>query len=127
MIHLLDTPAVFALAADPEAVPWRTREVLAEPGTTIAVSAVSVWEAAEFVAAGKLQIDRPVEAWFRDLAAAYSWSPLDLTAAHAAHVAKLPKGGDAFDRLIAAQALVEGAVVVSPEPAMASLPVRVLW
>lgn len=127
MIHLLDTPAAFALAAEPEAVPWRTREALAEPGTTVAVSAASVWEAAELAVSGRLRFDRPVEVWFRDVCQAYSWSLLDVGAVHGAHVAKLPHGGDPFDRIIAAQALVEGALVVSPDAAMAKLPVRVLW
>lgn len=127
MTYLLDTPAVFALACDPEAVPWRTREVLAEPGSAVSVSVVAVWEASELAASGKLKLDRSVEAWFRDFVAEYSCPALDFTLAHAVHLAKLPPGGDVFHRLIAAQALVEGATVVTPDEALAAFPVRVLW
>jgi len=126
--HLLDTAALLALGTEPELVPWRTREVLAEPGTQISVSVVSVWEGTELALSGRLSFDRPLEAWVRDFCTTYFATILDFKLSHAAHLVKVPqKGGSVFDRLLVATALVEGAAIVSPRAELAEYPVRVVW
>ncbi|MGE0001759.1 MAG: type II toxin-antitoxin system VapC family toxin [Fimbriimonadaceae bacterium] len=128
MIHLLDTATVLALGTEPDIVPWRTRELLAEPGTEISVSVVSVWEGTELALAGKLSFDRPLESWIRDFCQTYAASVLDFKLTHAAHLVKVPhNGGTMFDRLLVATALVEGAAIVSPRAELAAYPVRVVW
>lgn len=128
MTYLLDTAAVFALGTEPDLVPWRTKELLAEPGSELAVSVVSAWEGTDLALAGKLRLDRPIEAWMKDFCQTYLAAMLELKLEHVAHLVKVPaRPGGSFDRLLVAQALVEGAAIVSPRPELAEYPVRVVW
>jgi PIN domain nuclease of toxin-antitoxin system len=53
---------------------------------------------------------------------------LPVTLAHVLAVENLPTPHkDPFDRLLVAQATVEGAVLLSADPVFAQYPVQVLW
>lgn len=56
-------------------------------------------------------------------------TPLDLTTAHALHAGSMPwEHRDPFDRLLAAQAIVENVVLVTADGAFADLPgLRTAW
>jgi PIN domain nuclease of toxin-antitoxin system len=93
-------PAVQALIADPE--------------NHVVVSAVSVWEASIKEAIGKLSVPEPLgEAALGD-----GFEPLQVTFEHAEHVFHLPvHHRDPFDRMLIAQAQVEGLSIVTRDPA----------
>jgi PIN domain nuclease of toxin-antitoxin system len=60
--------------------------------------------------------------------AAHGIEPLPLDEESALHVARLPDlHRDPFDRLIVAQALVGGLVLLSPDEPIRQYPVRTLW
>ncbi len=60
--------------------------------------------------------------------AAHGIEPLPIDEEASLHIVKLPAlHRDPFDRLLVAQALVGGLVVVTPDDAIRQYPVRTLW
>jgi PIN domain nuclease of toxin-antitoxin system len=122
---LLDTHALlWALSASGE-LPAGLRDVLEDPANSVFVSAASVWEMAIKQARGKLRY--PAE----EVAAALrhaSLLELSVTVRHAEAAATLPPlHRDPFDRMLVAQAQVEGLSLVSRDPAVRQYQVTVLW
>jgi PIN domain nuclease of toxin-antitoxin system len=87
------------------------------------VSAASIWEAAVKVALGKLHLGR-------DLATetvAHGFAPLEIGFLHAVEAGGLPPHhGDPFDRMLVAQARVEGLTLVTRDPIFGRYDVPVL-
>lgn len=93
-------------------------------GPPVTVSAVVIWEAAIKRALGKLRA--PVNLLQRVEESTASLLPI--TARHADHVATLPlHHGDPFDRLLIAQAQLEGLTIVSGDPKLRRYDVEILW
>lgn len=79
----------------------------------VLVSAASIWEIAIKVSIGKLEAD-PVAVW--QALAPSGFDELPVTGEHAARVAALPPHHrDPFDRLLVAQSLVEGLVLLTSD------------
>jgi PIN domain nuclease of toxin-antitoxin system len=93
------------------------------PENTVVVSAASIWEAEIKVQIGKLELEV-------DLAtgsAKHGFEPLAITLAHAAAAGRLPPHhADPFDRLLVAQAQLEGLTLVSRDPVFDRYAVAVL-
>jgi PIN domain nuclease of toxin-antitoxin system len=122
---LLDTHALlWALSASAE-LPASLRDALEDPANSVFVSAASAWEMAIKQARGKLRY--PAE----EVAAALrraSLLELPVTLRHAEAAAGLPPlHRDPFDRMLVAQAQVEGLSLVSRDPAVRQYQVTVLW
>ena len=80
----------------------------ADEANEIFVSAATIWEIAIKRAIGKLRFDRPIVA----AVLALGFEILPVTGAHAEHAGGLPPHhNDPFDRLIIAQAYLEGMVL----------------
>ncbi|MGH8985020.1 MAG: type II toxin-antitoxin system VapC family toxin [Acidimicrobiia bacterium] len=95
---------------------------IADPSILVAVSAASVWEAAIKAALGKLSIPEPVG----PAAIAEGFEPLPIRFEHADRVGQLPSHHrDPFDRMLVAQAQVEGLTIVTRDPAFAAYDVAV--
>jgi len=115
MIALLDTHALLWWFFDDPRLGTAAREVMADPASVVFVSAVSVWEIAIKQAVGKLSApddvpDRIDDAGFERLPVGFD---------HAERAGALPlHHGDPFDRLLIAQALVEGATLVTSDRRM---------
>ncbi len=87
------------------------------------VSAASVWEAAIKAGTGKLTISVP----FSAVAEVNGSEKLPITFEHAAAVAALPEHHrDPFDRMLVAQALTDGLVLVTQDRAMEPYGVPIL-
>jgi PIN domain nuclease of toxin-antitoxin system len=98
-------------------------EALLTPDNDVLVSAASVWEAEIKAAAGKLRIEADLE---RE-PAEHGFRPLDITAGHTVAAARLPRHhGDPFDRMLIAQAQLEGLTIVTRDPVFARYQVAVL-
>lgn len=107
---LLDTHALLWSLTEPRKLRGGTRAALADAHNDVFVSAVSGWEIAVKRALGKLEAPDDLEAGFRQ----QGFLPLDLTFRHAEQAGALPPHhGDPFDRMLVAQAQVEGLVVVT--------------
>jgi PIN domain nuclease of toxin-antitoxin system len=122
---LLDTNvAVWLLLGDRRRVSAPAREALEDARNPIAISAASVWEIAIKRSLGRLTIE---DGWAQVLSR-LGFDPLPVTALHAAAVERLPwHHRDPFDRLLVAQAQVEGRTLVSADRRLAAYGVAILW
>jgi PIN domain nuclease of toxin-antitoxin system len=89
-------------------------ESLRDPAAQIVVSSVVVWELAIKRSVGKLDADVPDVV---DSLAPFDIRWLPISPQHARHVANLPfHHRDPFDRLLVAQAQLEGLPIVTVDP-----------
>ena len=92
------------------------------------VSAVTAWEIAVKAARGRLTLARPAPEWVPLQIRLGGFRSLAVSVAHALEVHELPEHHrDPFDRLLVAQARVEGLALVSADPALGRYDVRVVW
>lgn len=88
------------------------------------VSAVSAWEAALKIALGRLVLPEPFARGVDDS----GFSRLAIAFEHAEAAAALPRHhADPFDRMLVAQAVLEGCTLVSHDRALAPYGATMLW
>lgn len=88
------------------------------------VSAASAWEVAIKAAIGKIELPGP----FQEAVAESGFSELEISFAHAAAAGELPPHhSDPFDRMLVAQAKVEGLTVVTHDQRFQPYGAEVLW
>lgn len=121
---LLDTHAAIWLINDDERLSDRARRATTDRANTVLLSAALVWEIAIKRALGKLDVP---DGYVASLLG-YAFVPLEITLQHAEAVERLPPHhGDPFDRMLIAQARVEGASIVTRDPRFARYDVPVVW
>jgi PIN domain nuclease of toxin-antitoxin system len=99
------------------------RAVVADSANQIFVSAVSVWEIAIKRALGKLDFGRRIV----EVVESLGFELMPITGAHAEHAGELPRHHtDPFDRLIIAQAALEGMTLGTHDPRMRPYAVALL-
>jgi PIN domain nuclease of toxin-antitoxin system len=109
---LLDTHAVLWWRTNDPRLGRPARRAIAS-AQTVFVSSASAWEVAIKTALGKLRLPGPFEVGVDES----GFTKLPISFAHAAAVATLPSHhGDPFDRMLIAQAIVEGCTVVTGDP-----------
>jgi len=122
---LLDTNVVvWLLLGDRNAVPEAVARELADERNTVSLSAVSVWEIAIKRSLGKLEIE---DGW-ADALARLDFEPMPVTFTHARRVESLLwHHRDPFDRLLIAQASVEGHALVSADADLEAYGIEIVW
>jgi PIN domain nuclease of toxin-antitoxin system len=107
---LLDTHLVLWWLSNHPLLPTEARQLIGDPGNTIFVSAVSVWEVWLKSSIGKLV----VPSGFAEKLAAEPFADLPLSAAHTPALAMLEwHHRDPFDRILIAQAKSENLVLLT--------------
>ncbi|BBD98633.1 PIN domain nuclease [Sphingobium amiense] len=97
------------------------------PSGDIFVSAATAWEIATKHRLGKLQPGVAMDA-FADAVEAEGFLPLDVKLGHALRAGRYAlTHGDPFDRLLAAQAELEGLTLLTRDPVFAAFPCTTLW
>jgi PIN domain nuclease of toxin-antitoxin system len=121
---LLDTHAALWWMADDERMGAAAATRLADGGNQVLLSAAIVWEVAIKRSLGKLEAPDGFAATLVSAGAV----PLAVNLAHAAAVETLPwHHRDPFDRMLVAQADIEGAVIVSRDEALRAYGVPLVW
>ena len=111
---LLDTHVFLWALADDRRLPARLRKIIADEENDVLVSSVSVFEIATKFRLGKLPTAALVVHDLPDCIDRAGYRELPLTATHAVRAGLLPHPHrDPFDRLLAAQAMVEGIPIAS--------------
>jgi PIN domain nuclease of toxin-antitoxin system len=125
---LLDTHALLWWLAEPEHLSMTARDVIAEPNNEIFVSAASFWEIATKHRLGKLPGVGSLLADIPGALAASGLKDLVIACTHA-HMAGAfsHTHRDPFDRMIAAQGIIESFPVLSIDPMIAALGATVMW
>jgi PIN domain nuclease of toxin-antitoxin system len=124
---LLDTHALIWHALDLGRLPDGTRDVIENPASTVYVSAASAWEIATKTRLGKMPGGR-LASDFVDTVQDEGYHILPVEAQDAQDAGNLPgPHGDPFDRVLAAQALRRGLVLVSADTVLDQFGVERVW
>lgn len=128
MPSLLDTHAlIWWLEGDPR-FSQRLRDRLSSPDEDVFVSAATAWEIATKARLGKLASPQALLADFAEAVETLGFLPLPIDLRHGQDAGQLPGAHrDPFDRILAAQARVEGLMLVSADPAFRVLGVATIW
>jgi PIN domain nuclease of toxin-antitoxin system len=125
---LLDTCTFLWIVGGARELSPSARQAFADPSNEAFLSAASAWEIAVKHRLGRLPLPAPAEVFVPGQRAAHGLEPLSIDEEAALHVAKLPDlHRDPFDRMLVAQALVGGLVLVTPDDHIREYPVRTLW
>jgi PIN domain nuclease of toxin-antitoxin system len=125
---LLDTSALLWWFSDSSMLPSTIREQIDDPASTVLVSAASAWEICTKVRIGKLPTGRALCEDFSGYLARHNFEPLAITVEHARRAGRLEGAHkDPFDRMLAAQALVEDLPLATNDTVFADFGVRVVW
>ena len=126
--YLLDSHVLLWWWFDPDRLSQQARSLLLDPNSTVLVSAASIWELSLKHHQGKLPELATAIADLPGLLQADGFQPLPISIAHG-----LRAGGysqphrDPFDRMLAAQAELEGLVLITADPQLSDCPCQILW
>ena len=121
---LLDTRALLALLSSDYPLSSRSRTAIEQPDARVIASTVSVWEIAIKRSIGKLKAPGDVIERIEEASAEL----LTITPRHAHATGELPlHHRDPFDRLLIAQAQLEGCAIVTGDSAFGAYDVHVVW
>jgi len=119
---LFDTHLLLWAAAKAARLPKAARALLEDPANERLFSAVSIWEVAIKAGLGRVGFQPKPQALLRGLVE-NGYVELPVTSGHAAAVERLPLiHKDPFDRILIAQAEVEGVTLVTADPVLAKYP-----
>ena len=122
MKALLDTHVLIWAAGFPERLSADARVVLLDPANELLFSAASLWEVAIKSALGRSDFSVDARLLRRELLD-NGYSELPVTGQHAVMVGSLPPiHKDPFDRLLVAQATVEGVTLLTSDETVGRYP-----
>ncbi|MCL2782019.1 MAG: type II toxin-antitoxin system VapC family toxin [Actinomycetia bacterium] len=126
---LLDTHAFVWAVSSPDRLSAVAREALSSRENTILLSAASVWEMAIKIKSGKWPDAEPLLEDLPQVMKRLGAQHLDVSAAHAKRAGLLNwEHSDPFDRILAAQTLIQQNTLVSRDSQFANVPaLSVLW
>ena len=129
MTYLLDTHVMLWALTEPTRLGRTARDVIENRSSRLVVSAMSAWEITTKHRLGKLpQADVLLGAYAKHLDRLGAIR-LSVTEDHALLAGRLDwNHRDPFDRMLAAQAMIESLVIITSDPAFAGCPgVPTLW
>ena len=121
---LLDTHAALWWLADDDRVGADAARQLDDASNRVLLSAAVAWEVAIKRSLGKLQVPADLTATLLRAGV----QPLPITLEHATAAEALPwHHRDPFDRMLVAQAVLEGAAIVSQDDRLRSYDAPIVW
>ncbi len=125
---LLDTDAFIWRVSEPNRLSDEANELIDDPANDVLVSSASAWEITTKTRLGKLPGGEAIAAGFAQAIDDVRADELAITSAHALLAgAFVADHRDPFDRMLAAQASIEGALLISRDPVFGQFPVSVRW
>jgi PIN domain nuclease of toxin-antitoxin system len=127
---LLDTHTLIWYALDAVHLSETARGLIADTDNEILVSPASFWEIAIKVSIGKLALQRSFEDFLDLCLGPQGFRILPIEPSHTIRLASMPfppGHKDPFDRLLIAQALVEGIPIISVDVAFDAYSVPRIW
>lgn len=125
---LLDTHTLLWRANGSPLLSARASQAIDDPTNRCLVSSASAWELATKFRLGRLAEAETLLARYQPTLQQMGLEELPVSGAHGLLAGSFDGiHRDPFDRMLAAQALVEGAVLVTKDPAFTDFPVRTLW
>lgn len=125
---LADTHALLWWWTDDARLSLLARELLADPAVRVCVSAASAWEIATKQRLGKLSQVPDAAARFAELVALDGFEHLPVTYRHALRAGNLDWAHrDPFDRMLAAQSVLEQLPLLSSDGVFDAYGIEVMW
>ena len=125
---LVDTHCWLWFLLAPEKLNDAGRAALADPESLVYFSVASSWEIVVKFALGKLDLPEPPSRYIPKRLEALGNESLPITQSHALLLESLPQHHkDPFDRMIVAQACVEGLTLVTADRALGAYDLPILW
>lgn len=128
MRALLDAHAFIWWVLDMPNLSDTCRGIVSDGENEIVVSVASAYEIAYRAEQGRLTLPETPEAYVRDRLAANGFASMPIELGHALRAATLPRiHGDPFDRMLVAQAQIEGLPILTADPAISRYDVETIW
>ncbi len=128
MRALLDTHVFIWWIMDSPQLPRRVREIIADDDNELFLSAASCWEIAIKAGLGKIMLPAHPDAFIVEQMALNAVQTLPVEASHALHVFHLPSfHRDPFDRILIAQAVMEGIPIITSDAFIRKYKVQTIW
>ena len=125
---LLDTHTIFWSVIEPQSLSASARAAIEAPGSEIFVSVASAWEMAIKVGIGKWPEAEDLVREFEQQTAKPGFRQLDITIEHVRRAGLIASPHrDPFDRLLAAQSIIEGLTTVTADARIGTLGAATLW
>ncbi len=125
---LLDTCTFLWLVDDHPSLSARARDAIVDPANEVYLSAASAWEIVIKHALGRLELTLPVDDYLPRQRELHGIEPLPINEDATLALVKLPaRHRDPFDRILVAQAIMDGCSLVTPDPLIKGYPVSILW
>ena len=119
---LLDTHLLLWAAGEPERLPAKARALIEDTGNELLFSAASLWEVAIKHGLGRADFQADARLLRRGLLD-NGYSELPIVSDHVVAIESLPPiHKDPFDRVLVAQATVEGITLLTLDPMVAQYP-----
>ena len=113
---LLDTQVWLWMWGEPERLRNDARTIIEDPLTELNVSVATAWEISTKEAAGRLRLPVAAETWLADPRHRREVTELAITFEHVIRAGTLPRHHrDPFDRMLVAQAQIEGLQLVTAD------------
>jgi PIN domain nuclease of toxin-antitoxin system len=124
----LDTHAFLWWITEDRRLSARAREVMADGGNDLLLSAASGWEIAIKASLGRVSLPIPIDRFLSEQLQRNGIGILPIEMSHALRVHALPLlHRDPFDRLLVAQALLEKLRILTSDRQVAQYDVETLW
>jgi PIN domain nuclease of toxin-antitoxin system len=125
---LIDTSTFISVNFSPEGRPAKARNVRDDPDNEVWLSAVSGRGDRVKNSLGRLPMAQPATSLVPQCREIAGVESLPLTEEEATQESKLPRlYADTFDRVLIAQPLTHGIIILTPDEEIARYPVRVIW
>jgi PIN domain nuclease of toxin-antitoxin system len=125
---LLDTHCWIWMLGDPQRLSEASRQLVRSPEASLFLSAVTAWEIAIKFAAGKLRLPQLPSIFVAQCLGEDQLAALPILHSHALRAGELPlHHRDPFDRLLIAQAQLEGLTLLTADRHFAAYDVPIQW
>ena len=125
---LLDTHTFLWWITDDQKLSGRAREIISDGSNELFLSAATGWEIAIKVQIGRLKLPEEPIRFILEQMRINAIQSLPIQMNHALHVSTLPQHHrDPFDRLLIAQAQLEGLPILSSDHQLVNYQVEVIW
>jgi len=125
---LLDTCTFLWITNNAPALSSTAKVCFQDPGNSVYLSSISVWEMVVKHALGRLPLPETPDRFIPAMRSSHGIAPLALEEEAACQLPKLPDlHKDPFDRMLVCQALIHGLVLLTPDEMIRQYPVRTIW
>jgi PIN domain nuclease of toxin-antitoxin system len=125
---LLDTHTLLWFALDDPQLSRAAHALIVDPANMKFVSPASWWEIAIKMSVNKYSLTVPHDVFFETAIADNGFVVLPIEPRHTAALVSLKfHHKDPFDRLLISQAIAEGILILSADPAFHAYPIQRLW